>query len=132
MPTYTCQVCHFSSKIKCNYLSHLKTKKHLKNVKELDQKKHVELEKKSMKPKTKSKPKAPESPTNIHTFNQAAFFRNLDNIDVVPKFFNFESFMSSLPIFIIKFIIMPAFLSEIAFNEYAAQIALRLPQENPY
>ena len=27
---------------------------------------------------------------------------------------------------------MPAFFSEIAFKEYAAQIALRLPQEKPY
>ena len=34
MPNYTCEVCNYSSKIKCNYLAHLKTKKHLKNTKE--------------------------------------------------------------------------------------------------
>ena len=34
MPEYECKVCNFSSKIKCNYLTHLKTKKHIKKVKE--------------------------------------------------------------------------------------------------
>jgi hypothetical protein len=33
MPNYECKVCNFSSKIKCNYLTHLKTKKHLNKVK---------------------------------------------------------------------------------------------------
>ena len=41
MPNYTCQVCNYSSKIKCNYLAHLKTKKHLKNTKESMVKKKV-------------------------------------------------------------------------------------------
>ena len=33
MPHYNCEICCFSSKIKTNYLQHLKTKKHIKNVK---------------------------------------------------------------------------------------------------
>ena len=34
MPEYECKACNFSSKIKCNYLNHLKTKKHINKVKE--------------------------------------------------------------------------------------------------
>ena len=34
MPDYECKVCNFTSKIKCNYLNHLKTKKHINKVKE--------------------------------------------------------------------------------------------------
>ena len=30
---YTCIICNYSSKIKCNYQKHLKTKKHIKNSK---------------------------------------------------------------------------------------------------
>jgi len=33
MPNYNCNICGFSTKIKTNYLQHLKTKKHIKNVK---------------------------------------------------------------------------------------------------
>ncbi len=30
---FTCQICNYNTKTKCNYLKHLKTKKHLNNVK---------------------------------------------------------------------------------------------------
>ena len=35
MTNYECQICNFSTHIKCNYNRHLTTKKHLKNVSEL-------------------------------------------------------------------------------------------------
>ena len=87
MPTYTCNVCHFSSKIKCNYLSHLKTKKHLKNIKELDKKPTI-LESEKNKPKQKP----PKTIPNIHHFDTNYFFRNLHNIDSKNPFFNTDSF----------------------------------------
>ena len=34
MPVYNCAVCNFSTKIRTNFISHLKTKKHIKKTKE--------------------------------------------------------------------------------------------------
>ena len=32
MPTYNCETCNFSSKLKGNYIQHLNTKKHQRNL----------------------------------------------------------------------------------------------------
>ena len=89
MPTYTCNVCHFSSKIKCNYLSHLKTKKHLKNIKELDKRPNI-LE--TEKVKTIPKSKNTKTPININNFDTSIFLRNLHNLESPSQFFNQDSF----------------------------------------
>ena len=89
MPTYTCNVCHFSSKIKCNYLSHLKTKKHLKNIKELDKRPTI-LE--TEKVKTVPKSKNTKTPININNFDTSIFLRNLHNLESPSQFFNQDSF----------------------------------------
>jgi uncharacterized Zn-finger protein len=92
MPTYTCNVCHFSSKIKCNYLAHLKTKKHLKNVKELDKRQtYSEPE----KPKSRNKIKTPKinsSLPNFNSFNTEDLIRKLQNLDVTNHYFNPEAY----------------------------------------
>ena len=89
MPTYTCNVCHFSSKIKCNYLSHLKTKKHLKNVKEIDKSPKTFIAEKN---KTKTKAKNIKCPPTINPFHNPNFLRNFENLEVSQNFFNMDAF----------------------------------------
>ena len=103
MPTYTCQACHFSSKIKCNYLSHLKTKKHLKNIKEIEKQevktKSIPKSKSTLKPKLNTRlPPAnlinSMSPPNLipPNFDPVNFFHSMKSMDTPPKYFSMEAF----------------------------------------
>ena len=44
---FTCQICNYSTKIKCNYIKHLNTKKHKKRLYELEE--NDTINKKSIK-----------------------------------------------------------------------------------
>ena len=94
MPTYTCHVCLFSSKIKCNYLSHLKTKKHLKNIKEIEKNefKIKNIPKATSKPKVSQRVSSPKMvPSN---FNPVNFFHSIESLDKPAKYFSIDSSIS--------------------------------------
>ena len=71
---FTCEICNYSTKIKCNYTKHLKTKKHAKRVIEQEGNETINKKsiKKSQKEPEKSRKRAKKSqkePVKINNFN---------------------------------------------------------------
>ena len=89
MPTYNCEICNISTKIKTHYIRHLKTKKHIKNAKELSSKNGENILNSlpnilnslpnSLPPSSQSLPNIPNSPKYVCDVCGALFSRK-DNL----------------------------------------------------
>ena len=78
MPNYNCELCKFSSKIKTNYLLHLKTKKHVHKVKEFGGDFSKTLQNPPIYSNFTPKPSNFTPKTSDFSPNSYTFFKNLD------------------------------------------------------
>ena len=95
MPSYDCDLCNFSTKLKTDFRRHLKTKKHIKKLNELKTFEELHIE--------KNLPAAQFCSKNVKkNLNSAHFCSNLDDLSEKKLIFQPNTKKIQKPIFQIQ------------------------------